>query len=466
MINNHVLAGLALIGLLACEVQQPLPELPVAPDGMQPQVQQAVEELYQALQHEPRDPSANARLAKLLHVHDRFAAAALVYSRARQLNPDAFRLAYLHGDALEQSGRIDDAIEAFRDAAALNPADLRTQVRLAQLLVRTGQVDEGRAIYETLLDAGSSRADVLYGLAKLQLDYGEPEAATVLLNRILREHGDAGPVHYALSQAYRQRGDNDAAATHQDLFEEHRDTRLAIDDPVLQQARALRAGDQPHLQRAAELFESGNLTAAALEYEKAATANPDNAATHANLVTVYGEMRDLQRAGRSYRRAVELDPQLAQAHSSYGLVLIRNNRFAEAETVLRRAAALDQASADVLVNLGFALELQQKADEAVPFYHSGLERDPLHPLGNFLLGRQMLGQQQMAVAIDHLERSAASPSPHQVRALVALAQARRDTGNSEQGLMHLREAQAVARSQRDAATVAAIEGQIDKWLSE
>lgn len=461
--RSHVFAWLVL--LTACtESSLPLPPLPaIEYDGLQPAVEERLREAYTAVDADPSDPEANGELAMVLHVHDRFAAAALCYGRARMLAPGSFRWAYLQGDALEQAGRTDEALESFRHAHTLNPRDARVRVRIAGLLVRKGADDEARSLYEALLDEGAGRADVLYGFAQLLNQSGQPEAAIVLLEQLIRRHGNAGPAHYALSQAYRRHGDPVSAARHQQLFERYRDTRIPVDDPLLSAARQRRAGDQPHMERGAQLYKDGQLPAAAAEYERALEINPDNAAAHANLVAIDGAIAGPGQAREHYERAVALDPDLAIAYSNYGTVLLKAGQFAAAEPVLARAAALDTAGADALANLGFAIELQGRLSEAGPHYRQALQRDPGHALANYLLGRLLAGRGEHAAAIALLERSAAADSPHRTRALVSLADALRDSGQTDAGIESLKRARQFAAQAGNDGLAASLEREIQAW---
>ena len=463
---SHRLYALVCLSLLAAcsDPGPPLPALPVVDyANLQAAVQKPLREAYAAVEQRPSDAGANGELAMVLHVHDRFAAAAACYERARILRPDSFRWAYLHGDVLEQAGRTDQALESFRHAQTLNPRDARVRVRVAQLLVRNGEREEARSLYEALLDEGAGRADVLYGFAQLLNTSGEPEAAIVLLKQLLERHGDSGPAHYALAQAFRRRGDPQSAERHQRLFEQYRDTRIPVDDPVLRVAQQRRAGDQPHLERAAQFYKAGDLRAAAAEYGRALQINPDNATAHANLVAISGSTVGVQQARLHYERAIALEPELALAYSNYGTVLIKAKRFAAAEPVLARAAALDSAGADAPANLGFAIELQSRADAAEQHYREALRRDPGHALANYLLGRLLTGRGEHAAAIPLLQRCAATESPHRTRALITLAEAQRDSGQQASGIETLRRARELAIGAGNNGLAAAIEQEIQAW---
>lgn len=452
--------------VFACEPRNELPPLPERPTGLQVQVQQRIDQAYAAVDADAANPALLEELAMLLHVHDRFNAANQVYSRARTMAPNSFRLAYLHGDALEQAGDAPAALQAFEQALVFNPSDERAQMRVAQLLVRSGEVARGRAIYEGMLDNGVDRPELLYGLAQVMLRSSEPEAATVLLNSLVQKHGDSGPAHYALSQAWQQRGNEQQAAYHRALFDRYQDIRIPIRDPLLEEAQGRRAGDQPHLERASRLYKAGALAAAAEEYEKALAINPDNAAAHASLVAIYGTTGSLDKAAAHFRQAIADDANYAVAYTNYGTVLLQARQFADAEQVLRQAASLTQANAEILANLGYAIELQQRGKEAMQFYRQALQHDPMDVLANYLAGRALTTENNLDAAIEHLGRSAQTPSSHQLRALIALARAQRTAGDAERSVETLQRAVHVARREGEEATAVAIEDEIRVWSSD
>ncbi len=89
----------------------PTPELPpVALAEFPPVVQEQVQEAYQAVRANPRDPEANGRLGMLLDLCKRREFAQVWYVRAHQLDPKAFRWLYYLGSLESALGKRAEAL--------------------------------------------------------------------------------------------------------------------------------------------------------------------------------------------------------------------------------------------------------------------------------------------------------------------------------------------------------------------
>jgi tetratricopeptide (TPR) repeat protein len=87
-----------------------------------------------------------------------------------------------------------------------------------------------------------------------------------------------------------------------------------------------------------------------------------------------------------YHRALAINPDIAQAHNNLGFALLLKDRPDEAEESLRRAIALDPNLADAHCNLGDACKTLQRYAEAESSYRKALAINPGYEKANKALG--------------------------------------------------------------------------------
>ena len=79
------------------------------------------------------------------------------------------------------------------------------------------------------------------------------------------------------------------------------------------------------------------------------------------------------------------------------------HRFKEAELLCRRVLEIDPTNDDATVNLGYALHMQKKYDEAMPWHKRAANSAKCKALGNFNLSCWYCLQGDSEKAINHLE---------------------------------------------------------------
>ena len=106
---------------------------------------------------------------------------------------------------------------------------------------------------------------------------------------------------------------------------------------------------------------------------------PDHAAAHINLGTLYYNRRDFASAERHYRRAVEADPRYALAYFDLGNVLDETERIPDAIAAYRAAIQLAPTYADAHYNLALAYERQREPRRALEHWKVYAKLDRVGP---------------------------------------------------------------------------------------
>src|SRR5262245_40353451 len=223
----------------------------------------------------------------VLQTYEQYELAATVYERARSLAPADFRWLYYWAVVQITLGRQTEAIASLKEAARRRPDYLPAQIRLADLLMAAGHMDESRRIYEAALQKASGAVFAHYGLGRIKASEHDLAKAVEHFRQACQLSPHDGASHYALALAYRDLGQKDQANEHFTLHQKDRLTRPALDDSLMDAVAELNAGAFERLKKAANFEAEGNLEQAAAEYESALKINAKLAQAQANLISVY-----------------------------------------------------------------------------------------------------------------------------------------------------------------------------------
>ncbi|MFW6175791.1 MAG: tetratricopeptide repeat protein, partial [Acidobacteriota bacterium] len=153
------------------------------------------------------------RMGQLYFLYGYDDAARAAFENARRLAPDDLRWPYYLGVLHERRGELEAAARELESVLDQRPEDVPALLHLASVALEANRLDDAEAHYRAALEAGAGAA-AHYGLGRIALERGEPERAAELLEGVLEEHPDSGPVHYQLGLAYRQLGELDRAREH------------------------------------------------------------------------------------------------------------------------------------------------------------------------------------------------------------------------------------------------------------
>jgi len=229
------------------------------------------------------------------------------------------------GNALEEQGRIPEAMERYEAAIKTDPQCARAHLNRGNILLAGARFDDARSAYQLAITCDPHYAAAHFNLGNLNNRAGEFELA-------LRNYQVAIGI------------------------------RPDFADAFVAMANALDS-----LGRIAEAVES---------YERALVISPGYAEIHFNLGVLATTQGRYAKAADSLRRAVEIRPDFAQAHHKLGAVLSTLEQIDAAEASLHRALSIEPESAEILRDLATILLSRGKSPEAVQLIVPMLERAP------------------------------------------------------------------------------------------
>ena len=114
-------------------------------------------------------------------------------------------------------------------------------------------------------------------------------------------------------------------------------------------------------------------------YERVIDLEPDHAAAHINLGTLFYNRQEYSASEFHYRRAVEIDPRYALGHFDLGNVLDETGRVQEAIEAYRNALHLAPTYADAHYNLALAYEKIAEPRRALSHWKAYVKLDATGP---------------------------------------------------------------------------------------
>ena len=441
----------------------PLPDLPRLPlEQYAPELRSRVEEAVAKAQREPRSAQGTGALGMLLHAYDQLESAKACYARARALEPVAFEWAYLDGVVREALGDHAGAAEALRQALQAQPASLAARLKLAEILVATGDLAGAEALYRAVLADHPQAPQAHYGLGRVETARKRPAAAVERFGEATRLFEAYGAADYALALAYRDLGREEEARRQLALYQKHLLDTPPLDDPVLEQVRQLKGGAKEHLAEGIRLGKAGDTQGSVREHEAALRQDPKLVQAYANLISLYGRLQDWAKVDESYRAAIALRPGLADVYYDYGVALVQQDRRREALEAFQKALEINPYHSRAEGNLGALLLAEGKGDEAKGHLETALANDPANRLARFNLGRVLVAQGHLGDAILELQKILTPEDEETPRYLFALSAAYVRAGNREKGIYYGQEARRKAEAFGQTALAASIERDLRK----
>ena len=339
-------------------------------------------------------------------------AVGLLEEAVRLRNADAGAKRLL-GRAYFETGQFNRALDAYAAVLRLEPGDLESRVRMADVFLIAGLPDEAERVMTPAAEAlaeswTSDYVEINQVLGELYADAGRLGDARRTMERAVEVAGGAAEavIYMRLGDLSKELLDFDAAlAAYRNALARNPDNiecRLALADLYLQQ---------------------NALDPASAEYARVLAGRPDNARAHRGLATVHWTAGRFSEAVLAARRAMDADPGHRGAHYVLGRSLVAIGLVEEGREALETyrklsdtAEALDRRIRAVHArNTGAMVQLiSGEVDAAIRMLEDAMDRYPdtgsLYFTLSLAFGQS--GRHEAAVAVLHemLDRNLDSTS--------------------------------------------------------
>lgn len=282
---------------------------------------------------------AYAVYGDVLLAHGFSGQASQAYRNARELAPNVLDWPYLLGVIAAGEGNLDEALELFDEALAIDGWDRPALVRRGQVQLERGELDASERDFQRLLQLQPASAAALAGLGRVALARNEYQEAADFLEQALNQSPSATRLFQPLGMAYRGLGRvEDARAALARVGEGQPSMTDPALDRVTQQSRSAQYFLEVGLERAAA--------------------------------------GDLHAARQALLSALALEPANLTVLENYGQVAARQGDLAEARATFRRMVQIDRSNAQYFVLLGQVDELRGDPSEAMAAYRQALTVEP------------------------------------------------------------------------------------------
>jgi len=292
------------------------------------------------------------------------------------------------GSALQEKGRVDEAITHYQKALQLEPDYPAAYDDLGTALQEKGRVDEAINQYQTALQSDPALSLAHIGLGKALLQKGKVDEAIGQFQTALQIKPDSADVHCNFGTALLQKGKVDEAISQ---FQ----TALQI-KPDLTSA---------HNNLGNALMQKGRVDEAISHYQAALQIEPDYTESHNNLGNALTVKGDLEGAIAQYQKALAINPANEDAHFNLGNALVKSGKLDDALAQYRAAMELKPAEEGPLINLGAALLAKGDREEGIAQYRKALEIHPDNVEAHNNLGNALAAKGDLEEAIAHYRKA-------------------------------------------------------------
>ncbi len=282
---------------------------------------------------------------------------------------------------LQQSGRMPEAVKAYREVIGMRPGYVEAHANLGVVLARLGRYEESVAAYDAALRLAPTLTPIRFNLGIAHYRAGQFGRATEVLERLLRDQPQAVPARQLYGLALSALG-RDA-----DVIEQLAPTvDAAPPDPAVLYSLGLaylrlgRAGFRATLERLAALpagraalhllqgqafLRDQNYDLALEELQAAERLNPDLPRLHFSLGVAHSLLGHNQEAIAALGIAVNRYPQDTAAQYYLADAYAKDGKFPEARRGAEAVLKFDPKSPEATGLLGRILFREGRAAEAV-----------------------------------------------------------------------------------------------------
>lgn len=388
-------------------------------------------------------------LGRAKYNEKQFVEAAALFTQSIALDPQNRKAQTNLGLADQQLGKTDEAILAYKTAAAMEDKDGSPDpdpnLLLGALLLENNDAAQALPYLLKAEQRAPDQAQAHRQLGKAYLALNRLEAGRSELERAVNLEPQDAPAHFLLAQAYEKSGMTSQARSEQERYRQLSGNHSAPDDP-LSEARSLvesgqLAAAEQTVRRYLEvhkssadghyllgyiLFKKTDGRGSLAEYTEGAKYRRPTAHDLEVVAGDYVLLHDYVDADKWFTQTVAWDSGNWQALYYLGRTKYNENRFEEAVEIFRRCLESKPHDVKAEDNLGLSLEALGRTDEAVAAYHAAIDwqsGDTKQDSGPYLdLGSILVTSGRSSDGLPYL-RQALAISPDDVRIHRALGKA-------------------------------------------
>jgi tetratricopeptide (TPR) repeat protein len=314
---------------------------------------------------------------------------------------------HLYGVIAHSIGNLPAAVDLFARAVAADGGVARFQADLAETYRLAGRLEEALAIGRRALALAPDDARLLNNLGIVHYERGAFEEGAALFERAIEREPRFAEAHCNLGNTLRARGRSEEAAA------------------AYREAIALKPSYAAAFNNlGTALRDLGHLEEAEAAYRAAFALNPDDPMVLDNLALALRDLERLDEASALLDASLSLAPENGRTLTHVALVRLDQNRAVEAHDAARRAVALLPGDPETLNAMGLSLQELGRVEEALEFYRFALACKPDFAGAYNNIGNVLKQEGRLTEAHEAYARSLAI-DPRQAEVYVNLADTRK-----------------------------------------
>jgi tetratricopeptide (TPR) repeat protein len=210
-----------------------------------------------------------------------------------------------------EKSRPEEALAAYREAAAAQPKEAAPHLYAGEILEQDNKFAEAEQEYKQALTLDSSSTDAVTGLANIYMRGRRFPEAEDYLRKLLAQHAESASLHLQLERVLVAEGKTDAAIAE------------------LQAGIKLAPGDEGAQRELADLYaSSGKNDLAEAAYRALVAAEPNDAELHWRLGEALLPQKKFVEAEKQFAEAVKLKPDFGEAYGGMAFAAGENKNYA------------------------------------------------------------------------------------------------------------------------------------------
>lgn len=340
------------------------------------EVSAKIEKLRNEVIQNPKSPEAWGKFAMNLDVHDFKQQAIVCYEQAADMEPQNFNWPYYCAIAYSDLGS-SESLDWFERSLKIRNDYAPLYVRYGNALFDSGRLEDSSKAYQRAVQINPLTVYALIGEARIQLARNNLQDCESYLNQALAINQNIAEIHGLLSELYRRRNE---------IVKAEQETRMAnqlprktpLSDAVYSNLALEGVSSTWYETRGRAYLESGMYTDAERELRAALKARPEFRIYDALGLALQNQGK-LDEAIQQHRRALELNPSNAIAWNNLASALFAAGKTKEAIEAAEQGRTRDPSLAFSYMNLGRFYEATGDIQKAISTYKEGLKKNPTHP---------------------------------------------------------------------------------------
>ena len=345
----------------------------------------------QMIQLQPNLPFGYDQLGVAALIQKDYDKAIVCFQKAIELapeNPDIVEAYYQRGNAYQDKGELDLAIDDYNQALKLDPRLVEAYNNRGITYSRKGELDRAIRDLDRVIELDPSYTDAYSNRGLAYLRKGD-------LDRGIRDLDQVIKLNPGLVGAYHNRGT--ARRTKGNLD-------LAIAD-YNQIIKLNPRSPEAYYNRGITYQIKGELDLAIDDYNQTVKLNPRHALAYNNRGSAYQVKGELDLAIDSYNQAIKVNPSDAQAYNNRGSTYLRKGEYDRAIRDFDKVITLNPKYAQAYNNRGSAYQAKGESEQAIGDYNQAIKLNPRHDKAYYNRGLSYKSQGQHDKAIRDFEKA-------------------------------------------------------------